>query len=60
MFDRLLKYYFEIIIDLHKVAKKFIEKSHALVPFPQPSLMQYIKTKKFKWIQSTEFIQSPQ
>ena len=26
MFDRLLNYYFEIIIDLHEVAKKFIEK----------------------------------
>ena len=52
MFDRLLNYYFEIIIDLHEVAKKFIEKSHVLAPFPKPSLMQYIKTKKLKWIQS--------
>ena len=45
MFDRLLNYYFEIIIDLHEVAKKLIEKSHALAPFPQPSLMQYIKPR---------------
>ena len=34
MFDRLLNYYFEIIIDLHEVAKRLIEKYRLRLLWP--------------------------